>query len=301
MKVLTYEIEHKSLLGVLSRDEEWVYPLASFGIDYKNMPQLIEEISDSEKQLIDYEIAKYEEEPYSVPGAARLEEIRILAPIQYPRQDVICLGVNYMAHAEESARYKLETFNGQRENAIYFSKRVNMAVSPDEVIPSHSDITDCLDYEAELAVIIGREAKNVPEEEAEQYVFGYTILNDISARDIQNRHKQWYFGKSLDKSTPIGPCIVTRESLAYPPELAIQSRINGELRQDSNTRLLIFGISHVISELSKGMTLLPGTIIAMGTPAGVGMGFDPPKFLKPGDEVVCSIEGIGELRNVIGE
>ncbi|RGY99309.1 fumarylacetoacetate hydrolase family protein [Clostridium sp. AM58-1XD] len=301
MKLLTYEIEHKSLLGVLSGDEQWVYPLKSMGIDFKDMQELVLEMGDSEKQLIDYTLTKNEAEPYSIPGAVRLEEVKILAPILCPRQDVICLGINYMAHAEESARYKLETFDGQREYPVYFSKRVNRAVSYGENIPSHSDITDRLDYEVELAVIIGKEAKNVSAEEAEEYVFGYTILNDVSARDIQNRHKQWYFGKSLDGSTPMGPWIVTRESLPYPPKLSIQSRINGELRQDSNTELLIFGVSHVISDLSKGMTLLPGTIIAMGTPSGVGMGFQPPKFLKPGDEIECTIEGIGSLVNTVSE
>ena len=118
---------------------------------------------------------------------------------------------------------------------------------------------------------------------------------------LQNRHKQWYFGKSLDGFLPMGPCIATVDSIPYPPKLAIRSRVNGELRQDSNTELLIFGIDHVVSELSQGMTLKPGTIIATGTPAGVGMGFDPPRFLKPGDVVECSVEGIGTIKNTVLE
>lgn len=127
------------------------------------------------------------------------------------------------------------------------------------------------------------------------------MINDVSARTLQTRHKQWYFGKSLDGFLPMGPCIVTAEEFPYPPRLSIQSRVNGELRQDSSTELMIFGIDHVVSELSAGMTLKAGTIIATGTPAGVGMGFDPPRFLKPGDVVECSIEGIGTLVNRVSE
>ena len=150
-------------------------------------------------------------------------------------------------------------------------------------------------------MIIRKEAKNVAPEQVKDYIFGYTIINDVSARTLQTRHKQWYFGKSLDGFLPMGPCIATVNSLAYPPKVQVQSRVNGELRQDSNTELLIFGIDHIVSELSQGMTLKPGTVIATGTPAGVGMGFDPPKFLKPGDVVECSIEGIGSITNTVME
>lgn len=296
MKLLAYEVEHKTRIGVMSKDEEWVFPISSMELDYKTMQEAILGISDSEIQLLEYSSAK---EPYSIKGAARLEEVKILAPIQHPVQDVICLGINYMDHAEESARYKKEAFGGERPYAVYFSKRVQGAVSDGEGIQSHSDIVDSLDYEAELAVIIGKDAYHVPKEEARNYVFGYTIINDVSARTIQTRHKQWYFGKSLDGFLPMGPCILTADSIPYPPKLQIQSRVNGELRQNSNTELLIFDIDHVISELSQGMTLRAGTIISMGTPAGVGMGFDPPKFLKVGDVVECSIEGIGTIKNPV--
>lgn len=158
-----------------------------------------------------------------------------------------------------------------------------------------------LDYEAELAVIIGKEAKNVPAAQVRNYIFGYTVINDVSARTLQTRHKQWYFGKSLDGFLPMGPCITTAEELPYPPRLSIQSRVNGQLRQDSNTECMIFDIDHIVSELSAGMTLKAGTIISTGTPAGVGMGFDPPRFLNPGDIVECSIEGIGTLVNRVSE
>ncbi len=294
----TYEIEQKVKLGALSSDEKWIYPLSSMGIDYRCMQELIENISESELQLAQHYCGQ---EVGRIRGAAPVEEVKLLAPIPNPRQDVICLGVNYMAHAEESARFKKEEFNGERPYAIYFSKRVNRASATGDGIPSHRDMVQDLDYEAELAVIIGKEASHVKPEEVRDYIFGYTIINDVSARTIQNRHKQWYFGKSLDGFLPMGPCILTADSIPYPPKVSIRSRVNGELRQNSNTELLIFGIDHIVSELSQGMTLKPGTIIATGTPAGVGLGFDPPKFLKPGDQVECIIEGIGSLVNTVTE
>ena len=160
-----------------------------------------------------------------------------------------------------------------------------------------ADIDNDVNY---FLVVLGRDARDVPAGQTRDYIFGYTILNDVSARDVQTAHKQWYFGKSLDGFTPIGPCIVTADAFAdYPPRLGIRSFVNGEKRQDSNTALQIFDIDHVIAELSQGMTLKAGTIIATGTPAGVGMGMDPPQFLKPGDVVRCEIEGIGTLTNPV--
>ncbi len=297
MKFVTYQVDRvHTLLGVFNPDESWIYPLKSFEIDYETMLQLIREISEGEMQRVAWGISR---QPEDVPGAAPVRDAVLLAPIPEPAQDVICLGINYMAHAEESARYKQEAFDGRRPYAVYFSKRTNRAVDPGQPIPSHADLVDSLDYEAELAVIIRKDARNVPAGHAQEYVFGYTIINDVSARNLQNRHKQWYFGKSLDGFLPMGPCIVTADSLPYPPKLSIQSLVNGELRQDSNTELLIFDIDHVICELSRGMTLKAGTIISMGTPSGVGLGFDPPKFLKPGDVVECRIEGIGSLKNPV--
>ena len=298
MRLVTYEIERKVKLGVVSQDEKWIYPLQSLGMDYTTMQEVIEHISDSELQLLEHASGL---ENSRIDGAAPWSEVKVLAPIPNPIQDVICLGINYMAHAEESARFKKEAFGGERPYAIYFSKRVDRAVATVEGIPSHRDIVADLDYEAELAVIIRKEAKNVAPEQVKDYLFGYTIINDVSARTLQTRHKQWYFGKSLDGFLPMGPCIATVNSLPYPPKVQVQSRVNGELRQDSNTDLLIFGIDHIVSELSQGMTLKPGTVIATGTPAGVGMGFDPPRFLKPGDVVECSIEGIGSITNTVTE
>ena len=212
---------------------------------------------------------------------------------------MICLGMNYRDHLEEAARYNADAFEKQKPVAVYFSKRVTEAVAPGGDIPRHADLVERLDYESELAVILGKTARGVKAEDAGNYVFGYTIINDVSARDVQTGHKQWYFGKSLDGFTPMGPWIVTADEISFPPALDIGSTVNGEVRQKSNTSLFLNSIPDVLEELSAGMTLLPGTIIATGTPAGVGMGFDPPKFLKVGDVVECTIQGIGSIRNTV--
>ena len=284
MKLVTFLHDNKEAVGVLTEDGAAVRPLP-----FADMNALIQA---SREALL-----------AAVKGAAAtlpLSAVTLLAPIPRPRQDVICLGINYKAHTEEAARYSSEAFTKERPIPINFSKRVTEAVAPEGDIESHPGLVERLDYEAELAVIIGKTAKNVMAEDAADYIFGYTVLNDVSARVLQTAHKQWYFGKSLDGFTPMGPCIVTADEFdTYPPALPIRSRVNGELRQDSNTKLQIFDIDHVIHELSQGMTLKAGTIIATGTPAGVGMGMDPPQFLRPGDTVQCEIEGIGTLTNTV--
>ncbi len=228
-----------------------------------------------------------------------LEDVRLLAPIPEPAQDVICLGLNYMDHRAESARWRAEEAEKARGKAVYFSKRASRIIGPGEFIDGHFDIVDGLDYEAELALVIGKDAVRVRTDEAEEYVLGWSVFNDISARNLQKEHKQFYFGKSLDTHTIMGPWIVTRDELPWPPEYGIRSRVNGEQRQCSNTRNMIFGVADVISELSQGITLKAGTIIAMGTPAGVGMGFDPPRYLSRGDVVSCEIDGIGVIENAV--
>lgn len=276
MKLITYRRQGAEVVGILDGDQVRPLPVA-------DMTALIEHGTP----------------PASATPALALSEVELLAPIPRPRQDVVCLGINYKAHADEAVRYNSEAFSKDKPIPIYFSKRVNEAVAPGGYIDSHPDLVERLDYEAELAVIIGKPAKNVRAEDAADYIFGYTVVNDVSARELQTAHKQWYFGKSLDDFTPMGPWIVTADEIAFPPALAIRSYVNGQLRQDSRTDLLITGIADIIAQLSSGMTLLPGAIIATGTPAGVGMGFDPPKFLRPGDVVDCEIEGIGTLRSTV--
>ena len=286
MKFVTYNYNGTEYVGVLTNDETSVIPASEFGLKAGSMLELIKELDGS-----------YPAAPTQAKLIA-LSDVKLEAPIPEPRQDVICLGLNYRDHVEEATRADA-VFDIQRGDAVYFSKRLQRAVAPGDKIDGHFDICDSLDYEVELGVIIGRDAKNVKAADAGKYIFGYTIINDVSARNLQTRHKQWYFGKSLDGFTPMGPCITTADSIAYPPKLSISSRVNGELRQTSNTELLIFDVAHVISELSAGMTLKAGTIISMGTPEGVGMGFQPPRFLKPGDTVECIVEGIGTLVNTV--
>ena len=156
------------------------------------------------------------------------DEVQILSPIPHPKKDMVCLGINYYAHAEEAARFHDEAFGGERPVPIYFSKRINRALGDGEEVDGHLDVVDSVDYEAELAVIIGKDARNVKPEEVFEYVFGYTILNDMSARNLQTSHKQWYFGKVLDDFTPIGPWIVTKDEFKNPPALPIRSYVNGE-------------------------------------------------------------------------
>ena len=301
MKFVSYEINHTIRTGVLSADEKWIYPTEAAGVLNEDMTGLIRRMDGKLFTALQELTLKKPAEVSETVRPESNEPDSVLTDGPVPEQDVICLGINYMAHAVESARYKKEAFGGERPYAIYFSKRVNKATAPYGDIPAHTDLVDSLDYEAELAVVISKDAYRVPEEEVKDYVFGYTVLNDVRARNVQTQHKQWYFGKSLDGFTPFGPCILTADSIPYPPVLKIQSYVNGELRQNSTTDLLIFDIDHVVSELSQGMTLRAGTIIAMGTPAGVGMGFTPPQFLKPGDVVECRIEAIGSIINKIAE
>ena len=278
------------LITCLYKGEERVGALTEEGaafLPYPDMNTLIESLPPA---------------AFAVTSTAKpvpLEDVTLLAPIPRPRQDVICLGMNYRDHEKEAAKYDAEAFKKEKPAAVYFSKRVSRAGDPDGDIPRYEGLVERLDYEAELAVIIGKTARNVKAENAGDYVFGYTVLNDVSARDLQTGHKQWYFGKGLDGFTPMGPCILTADETAFPPALDISCAVNGEERQRSNTALLIHGIPEIIEELSAGMTLLPGTIIATGTPAGVGMGFDPPKFLSAGDIVACTIQSIVTLRSTI--
>lgn len=298
MKILTYQYDEKERLGFLSADEKWIYPADAAGLEYRDMKSLIRGISESEIQLAEH-IAKLQPYETEIRGATPVEDVKILAPIPEIEQDVICLGVNYEEHAKESADFLKGNYGARTPYAVYFGKRVNRAGGQGEEINSYPGLVEGLDYEAELAVIIGRDARNVSEADAGKYIFGYTIFNDVSARNLQDRHGQWYFGKSLDGFAPMGPWIVTANEVAFPPKLQIRSRVNGELRQDSNTEKLLFGIAHIVSELSRGMTLRAGTVISTGTPAGAGIGFQPPKFLKAGDIVECEIEGIGTLINTI--
>lgn len=229
-----------------------------------------------------------------------LDAVRLLAPIPRPRQNIVCLGMNYVAHAIESDRArgrepKLPEF------PVFFSKIVSSVCGQDDDIPLDPRVTEQLDYEVELAFVFGRTGKDIARADALSYIFGYTIINDVSARDLQSRHQQFFKGKSLDNTCPMGPCLVTADEIPDPAALGLRLRLNGETRQDSHTGDLIFDIPAIIEYFSLGQTIEAGTIFSTGTPAGVGLGRNPPEYMRPGDVMEAEIDGIGVLRNrVVG-
>lgn len=228
-----------------------------------------------------------------------LADVELLAPIPVPERNVMCLGWNYAEHAKESATTKGLEIKELPQYPIVFTKATTSVNGPFGDVGVSTAVTTQLDYEVELAIIIGQQGKNIPREEAMSYVYGYSVLNDISARDLQRNGKQFFKGKSLDGTCPIGPWLITADEVTDPQNLAITCRVNGVTKQDSSTQHMIFDIPTIIEYLSLGMTLLPGDIIATGTPSGVGFARTPPEYLQPGDVVECEIEQIGLICNTI--
>lgn len=260
--------------------------------EYKNMQDIIENFSQKDCEKIQ-NILK--EKNYRNINIFKTTDVKILSPIKKTVHDIICAGFNYMDHLKE---IKKDT-TSKPLNSVYFTKRASVIIGQDDEIDGHFDIDEALDYEVELAVIIGKKGYKIKAEDAEDYIFGYTIMNDISARGLQGKYRQWFIGKSLDTFTSIGPVIVYKDELKMPFDLEISSYVNGELRQSSNTNLMITNIRDMIAELSQGITLEPGDIISTGTCSGVGVGFKPPKYMKSKDIVECKIERIGTLRNTV--
>jgi 2-keto-4-pentenoate hydratase/2-oxohepta-3-ene-1,7-dioic acid hydratase in catechol pathway len=226
----------------------------------------------------------------------RLADLELLAPLDPPRGNILAVGRSYQRHAEEGARAR----NTEVRPPTIFTKAITTVTGPHAEIPIDDSVSAQMDWEVELGVIVGRRGDNIRRDDALDHVFGYTVLNDVTARDIQNDWGgQWFKGKSLDASCPMGPWIVTRDELPDPLALRLQLRINGELKQDGNTRDMIHPVDAIIEWLSLGMTLLPGTVIATGTPEGVGYARTPPEYLRPGDVMESEIAGIGLMRNVI--
>ncbi|KGP91429.1 hypothetical protein N780_19610 [Pontibacillus chungwhensis BH030062] len=223
------------------------------------------------------------------------EDVQVKAPF-LPPKNIICVGKNYKEHALEMTQQDPGSIP---EDPILFTKPATSVVGSGEVVEVHEKLTSQLDYEGELAVIIGKEGRDLTQEEAEDYIFGYSIVNDVTARDLQKRHKQFFKGKSLDTSAPFGPAIVPAADIDDPQYLSIKTYINEEIRQDGNTTDMIFSIAELIAIISAGMTLEPGDVIATGTPSGVGKGMNPPQYLKSGDTMTISIEGIGTLENQV--
>lgn len=230
-----------------------------------------------------------------------LSEVRIEAPILRPRRNIFCVGKNYREHAQEFAASGFDSSAAQGvvpQHPIVFSKLPETVIATGDAIRIRPEVSTAIDYEAELAVIIGREGRGISREDALDHVWGYTIINDVTARDLQKTHSQWLIGKSQDTFAPMGPYVVTRDAFDLSAA-GIRCLVNGELRQSSHTGLLIFDVPTLISVISAGITLFPGDIIATGTPAGVGIGFDPPRYLRDGDMVRIEIDGLGALENPV--
>lgn len=283
MKILYVEIENKKKILIEKNKKRYIL----------NKPKYqISDIND----LIEKEI-----NPLKLDFSS-LEEVsgpyKILSPIEYPKQDIICIGMNYIDHKDELEFVSKEDFS-KDVDTIYFSKRANKILGNEEKIPLNEKITDCLDYEIELGVIIGKDCKNVKANEAKNYIFGFTIFNDLSARDLQTKYRQWYYGKSFDGSSVMGPCILLNDGSFDYNNLRLRTKINGETRQENSTKNMILSVDKMIENMSEAMTLKKGTIIATGTPSGVGMAFDPPRFLKNYDEIEMEIEKIGVLKNIV--
>lgn len=294
MRIATCRYQNRNHLAIVSGSTALLPALASkypgfadalsFIRDYRKARELLNGLGESEKDratvLTDY--------------------LTLLAPIPRPDKNVMCLGWNYSDHVKETSAVSNREAK-LPEHPIVFTKNVTSVIGPDSEVPYDAAVTEQLDWEVELGVIIGKPGYGIDAERAMEHVFGYTVINDLSARDLQFKHKQFFIGKSLDGTCPIGPWIVTADEIADPHALYLRCDVNGVRKQDSTTGSMIFDLPTIISTLSRGMRLEAGDIIATGTPDGVGFARTPPEFLKPGDEVVCEVENVGVLRNTIVE
>lgn len=293
MKLVTFLVDGKEKVGLL--EDETVIEILSF--EEKNVENILDviDIAGETENKINFSMIDNSQKGKTFS----LEEVKILAPIRYPRRNIFCLGMNYEDHVKEVSFTDKDKKTEAPKFPVYFSKVAYPALEDKGVIKYNEELTKMLDYEVELAVIIGKEGKDIKEEEALEYIFGYTIANDISARNLQGKHGQWFKGKSVDDYSPMGPFILTADEMEDPLNLQLKCYVNDELRQNANTNDLVFSIAHVISDLSRGLTLRRGDIILTGTPSGVGLGFKPYKFLNPGDIVRCEIEKLGSLTTYI--
>lgn len=302
MRLVTYQSESGPRLGVVRGDA--ILDVARLGqlVGGTELPRSMLGLLDAGPGALarlHEALAMQTNAALEAGGAAQpLRETRLLAPLPRPRKNIFCLGKNYLEHARESnqARGEADTLP---EAPLFFTKAPTTVIGPEAPILIHP-ASDQIDWEVELAVVIGRAGRDISAAEAMDFVFGYTILNDVSARDLQWRHgRQFFKGKSLDSSCPLGPWIVTVDQLANPHALTLRLWVNGVLKQQGYTGDFIWDIPTIIASLSEGLTLEPGDIIATGTPSGVGFARTPPEFLKPGDVVEMEIEGIGRMRNPV--
>lgn len=294
MYFLTFQYHDEVRLGLYDRHRkrivDVVYSLKALGVEAppSTMQELISK-GDEAAHIGTRLLESVDELPDEVFAD---QDARVLAPLPRPSKNIFAVGLNYMKHNQE--------FTGSDElpkSPIIFTKAPTSVVGPEDAIELRPDLSPEIDYEGELGVVIGKTRRDIKAEQAQDYIFGYTIINDVTARDLQKRTSQWFLGKSLDTFCPMGPYLVHKSAVEWPLQLDIRTTVNGELRQDSNAEMLYFDVPTLLATISAGITLEPGDIIATGTPEGVGMGFDPPKFLKTGDIVEVEIEQLGVLRN----
>lgn len=288
MRIAAYTYKNRAEVGIVSDDGSSLTP---FDLAVEQAAQGLLVLLETGPQLL----------PLREPDRpADLREVVLKAPIPQPRRNIFCVGRNYFEHVQEFAQSGYDaSADGQIPEApIIFSKLPDCVIASGKPIRHDPSVTQHLDYEAELAVVIGRRGRAIAPVDALEHVWGYTIVNDVTARDLQKRHRQWLLGKSQDTFCPMGPFAVTRDALDLA-NTPVRCWVNGELRQDANTAQMMFDVPALVAAISAGITLLPGDVIATGTPAGVGVGFDPPRFLKAGDVVRIEIPPIGVLENTV--
>lgn len=295
-KLLTFEADGYRRWGVLSADEQGVYSAdaleeAFFTPLTETLSEFIRQGNDSLSALA---YALEQNEKTQAVSPIPLNRIRIVSPLPENERNIFCIGKNYPDHIAEFERTAKADIPA---HPVIFTKAAAAVIGTEDTIQAHASLTKELDYEGELAVIIGKTGADIPLAEAMDYVYGFTILNDVTARDLQRCHSQWFHGKSLDTFCPMGPYILLRD--AAPDHFTIRTEVNGEIQQDASTSECIFSIPQLLHILSQGTTVHAGDVLATGTPAGVGIGFQPPKFLKAGDTVRITISSIGTLTNTV--
>lgn len=297
MKLLSFSINDQIKFGPKVKKEEAVWDVLAIQEELQVLPSFPATIIEGITLGFDFveQTRKLVDAAQKAENGERFKRaftvITWLAPIPRTPKNIMCIGKNYSDHAKEMGAEQAP------EDLVVFTKSPTAIAADETTLSVHANKTDSLDYEGELAIVIGKRGKDVPKAMAYDYVFGYTIANDITARDLQERHKQYFLGKGLEGACPMGPYLVSKDEIPDPHVLSIVTKVNGEVRQNGSTKDMIFTVEDIIATLSKYVTLEPGDVILTGTPAGVGKGMNPPTYLKAGDEVKISIEGIGTLAN----
>jgi 2-keto-4-pentenoate hydratase/2-oxohepta-3-ene-1,7-dioic acid hydratase in catechol pathway len=289
LKLATFSINQQRKVGII---DELAATIAPFKISAEQAQRGIQHLIELQ--------AEGKALP-ATDAALALASVKLEAPLPHPLRNVFCVGKNYYDHAQEFSNSGFDSSAAQGavpKHPIVFSKVPESVIGPDDFIEYDPAVSEAIDYEVELTIIIGKQGRGITLENAMDYVWGYTIVNDVTARDLQRRHNQWLIGKSQDTFCPMGPVAVSRDEIDLG-DTAVRTYVNEELRQDSNTSLMIFDVPTIIATIAEGVTLLPGDVIATGTPAGVGLGFKPAKYMKHGDVVRCEIDGIGQLQNTL--